>query len=429
MKIPASDRERARATRYTFLIHLRPVRVPAATLRWTHTFGLGGSSLVLVALLAVTGILMMLAYQPVPNVAYDSTLGLQNSIAFGSLVRGMHYWSANLLLFLVGLHTARVLFTGGHGGTRRFTWVLGAFLLFGVLVSSFTGYLLPWDQRSYWAITICASMLDYLPWVGSSLQHILLGGEQVGPNTLILFYTLHTSVVPVLLVFLMGWHFWRVRRSGGVIEPPTSGNGADDKVTFLPHLFLREVAQGLALVAVVLLLAALLGAPLGERANPGLSPNPAKAPWYFMGFQELLIHFHPLFAVFLLPLIAAIGFTLLPYLTPEHQPGGTWFLSATGRRTALTAAVLALVITPLLVMLDAGLGRAADNWLMAGLLPTLGLAAFVWGFAALLRRRLGASGDETAQAAVTLLVVAFIVMTAIGVWFRGEGMALVWPGG
>lgn len=424
-----SDRERASLTRFTFLLHLRPVLVPARTLPWTHTFGLGGSSLVLVAIMAATGILTMLVYQPVPGVAYDSIVTLQQQVTFGALVRAVHYWSANLLVVVVLLHLARVFLTGGYHGPRQFNWVIGSLLLLCVLANNFTGYLLPWDQLSYWAVTISTGMLEYVPWIGPMLQRVVRGGAEIGPETLVNFYTVHTTIVPVLLIAFMGFHFWRVRRAGGVVVPPPRP-GEDDEQTklhFLPHLLLREVAQALVILAIVVLIAAAFGAPLGDRANPGMSPNPAKAPWYFVGFQELLIHFHPLFAVVVIPAMAALGFVLLPYLTSDNEPAGAWFLSPTGRRTAGLAAVIALVVTPLLVIADEAFVSGAAGWLTGGALPLAALIGATVGFAAFVRKRFDTSTNETAQAVVVLLAVSFAVLTLIGVWFRGEGMALTWP--
>jgi len=176
-----------------------------------------------------------------------------------------------------------------------------------------------------------------------------------------------------------------------------------------------------------LVLAAAFGAPLGERANPGMSPNPAKAPWYFVGFQELLIHLHPAFAVMVVPLLGAIAFVLLPYLSSNETGNGVWFLSPAGRRSSLLAATTALVTVPLLVLLDEMRAAGPVGWLTGGLLPLAGLSVFVVAFAALIRKRFGTTSAETLQAVVVLLFVAFAVLTAIGIWFRGEGMALTWP--
>lgn len=141
--LPSGDRERARITRGTFVLHLRPIRLSRRAIRWTHTFGLGGSSLVLWLTLALTGVLMLLAYQPVPDGAYGSVGKLTTSIRFGALVRGMHYWSANLLIVVMLLHAARVVFTGGYLRPRRLNWIVGLGLLMLVLLSAFTGYLRP----------------------------------------------------------------------------------------------------------------------------------------------------------------------------------------------------------------------------------------------------------------------------------------------
>jgi quinol-cytochrome oxidoreductase complex cytochrome b subunit len=428
--VPRSDRDRALVTVHTLILHLRPVRLPARTLRFTHTFGLGGSSLVLIGVLALSGILMMLVYQPAPGIAYDSVVALEGAVRFGSLVRGIHHWSAQLLVVVLLLHLSRVFLTGGYHGPRQFNWVVGSALLATVMANAFTGYLLPWDQLSYWAVTVSTAMLGYVPVIGSLLQRVVRGGAEIGSGTLTVFYTVHTSIVPTLLVFLMAFHFWRVRKAGGVVvPPPRPGEPAEDeKVLFLPHLLVREVSQALVLVAVVTVLGAALGAPLGERANPGMSPNPTKAPWYFMGLQEMLVHFHPVFAVVVIPLLACGGFVLLPYLTVDDEPGGAWFLSATGRRTAAVAAAAALIATPLLVLLHAAIGeKLLAGWITGGLLPLGLIVAAAAAFARFVRQRYGASRNETTQAVVVLFSVAFVALTLIGVFFRGKGMALAWP--
>ena len=427
--------DQAHVRKYFFL-HMRPNRLPAATLRYTHTFGLGGMSAVLAVLLILTGSLMMSAYEPTPDRARASIDGLQSETIFGALVRGVHFWSANLLIAVVLLHLMRVLFTGAREGPRRFNWVVGLFLLLGVLAANFTGYLLPWDQLSYWAVTICTGMLGYVPAVGGWLQSAVRGGPEVGPATLVIFYSIHTAFVPAALVVLMGFHFWRVRKARGVVVPRAAGTQAPDDPEFArgwPDLILREIAVGAVLVAVVFALAVFFAPDLGTPANPGMSPNPAKAPWYFVGFQELQIHFHPVFAVLVIPVAAAIGLLWWPYRRLETDTAGVLFASRTGRRSALIAAVAALVFTPLLIITD-------EKWLSSpsflegapaiigrGLLPFLILAAAVFGFRLALRQRMGASREDADQAVFVLLGVAFVIMTVTAFWFRGEGMALVWP--
>jgi len=435
--IPRDDRERKWVTFNTFVLHLRPVRVPEKTLRYTHTFGLGGMSLVLVLVLVGTGILLMFGYEPAPGSAYQSLLKIQDATRFGGLLRGVHHWSANLLIVVLTLHLLRVYFTGGFHPPRQFNWVLGLGLLACVLVSNFTGYLLPWDQLSYWAITISTGMLEYVPWIGGGLQEAVRGGDEVGQATLITFYTLHTSIIPALAFVLMGFHFWRVRKAKGVVVPRSPGErGSDDveKVLALPHLFLREFVVALVLLAGVLLFSAAVAAPLGEAANPGMRPNPAKAPWYFMGFQELLLHFHPVFAVVVLPLAGGLALVSLPYLRYEEDPSGIWFVSEKGRVLARWGALAGLLLTPILIVLDEwvldlpgllpGVPPIVSNGLVpVGLLFLGGWAGYRW-----MRRSRSATRNEAVQAGFVFFGTVFLVLTAIGIWFRGPGMALGWAG-
>jgi len=463
--IPRTDHDRKWIVAHTLVLHMRPIRVPARTIRYTHTFGLGGMSLVLVLLLMATGVLMMFAYEPSPERAYDSVVGMQEEVLFGRLVRGVHYWSANLLVLIALAHLLRVYLTGAFHGARQFNWLIGLSLLLCVLVSAFTGYLLPWDQTSFWAITICTEMVAYVPVIGAALQRVIRAGPEIGPATMISFYTVHTTIIPALLIVLMAWHFWRVRKAGGVVVPSDSvgtsttaasggapGGSPDPDLTvaptvdthpmrrreteyvlFLPHLLLREAVVALVLVAIILQLAIFIGAPLGDPANPGMSPNPAKAPWYFLGFQELLLHFHPLFAVFVIPLLAALALAYVAYARYDDELAGNWFLTDKGKRMALVAAATALIVTPLWVLLDewglALTGRfpGAAPAVVDGLVPFVVLLAGIAGFYVLMKKRFDAPRNEAVQALFVLLFVGFALLTVVGVWFRGEGMALVWP--
>jgi quinol-cytochrome oxidoreductase complex cytochrome b subunit len=421
----------------TFVLHLRPVRVPAATIRFTHTFGLGGMSLVLLGILVVTGSLLMLGYTPVPGEAYASIERLEQTVRFGGFIRAVHHWSANLLVLVALLHMLRVLFTGGFLDGRALNWVVGLVLLAAIAASSFTGYLLPWDQLAYWAVTIVTGMAGYVPVVGSYLAGLLRGGPDIGPETLGTYYALHTQWLPALLFVGALYHFWRVRRAGGVVVPPGAvrdERGRPEQVQFLPHLLWRETAVALLLLGAVSLFSALVRAPLGPPANPGLSPNPVKAPWYFVGFQELLVHLHPLFAVVVVPLLGALALVALPYLGfSEEEPRGAWFLSDTGRRTARLAAVAGVATACLLVALDgvlfAGSGSPPGGTALVtrGLLPVAALLVVCGAGFRLVRSRFGATRLEAAQALFVFLAAGFAVLTATGVWFRGPGMKLVWP--
>ncbi len=434
--IPATDQPQRRFNLLgTLVLHFRPRRVPERCLRYTLTWGLGGMAAVLVTLQLFTGILLKFAYGPVPTQAYESLVRLQEGFLFGQWVRNIHFWSANLLVVVVCLHGLRVFFTGGFHPPRRLNWVVGLGLFILVLASNLTGYLLPWDQLAYWATTICVGMLEYIPLAGSRLQQLVLGGPQIGPATLRNFFALHTAVVPILIVMLMAFHFWRVRKAGGLVIPRSPAEAPDDKPTMVPtqpDLLLREAAVALATVAGVLVLSLLLDAPMGPPANPGLSPNPTKAPWYFAGIQELLMHFHPSFAL----LIAAalmFGAFYLPYLNYRETPAGVWFASANGRRTALVAALAAAVATPLAVVLDeyaVDFSGMLPGWPQAfslGVVPTALLVAVVAGVYVLMKRKFQASRLESVQAVFVFLAVGWVISTVTCALFRGQGMRLRWP--
>jgi quinol-cytochrome oxidoreductase complex cytochrome b subunit len=279
-------------------------------------------------------------------------------------------------------------------------------------------------------------MLEYVPVIGLHLQEAIRGGKEIGPATLRIFFAIHTAVVPATLLILMGFHFWRIRKAGGLVIP----RGLDEepvmdpvRVPVLPNLLLREVVTALVLIAGVLMLAVFVNAPLGNPANPGLSPNPTKAPWYFAGLQELLMHLHPTFAVFVIPLLAIAALMLLPYVNYQADTRGVWFASHTGRRMALIAGVAALVITPLAIILDefvisgGTFSAMASPLITQGLIPTMLLTAAVAGSYMIMRRRYSASNNEAIQSVFILLVGALVVMIVVGVWFRGTGMELVLP--
>jgi quinol-cytochrome oxidoreductase complex cytochrome b subunit len=239
-----------------------------------------------------------------------------------------------------------------------------------------------------------------------------------------------------MLTMLMTWHFWRVRLAGGVVVPSDPGDDPEagiDYVPFIPNLLLKEIAEALILIAFVLVVAIVFEAPLGEPANPGVSPNPAKAPWYFLGFQELLLHFHPLFAVFIIPLAIAVAVVGIPYLRYDTDLSGDWFLTPKGRRMAAVATATAVLLTPLWILVNefviepGGWLPGAAPIISNGFLPCTVLTAGVVAFYLLLKRVFSASKNETVQALFVLLAVGFMILTVTGVWFRGAGMALVWP--
>ena len=199
------------------------------------------------------------------------------------------------------LHLLRVFYTGGFTHPREFNWAMGVALLLLIIGANFTGYLLPWDQLAYWAVTVGVSLLDYIPLIGEPLTRLLLGGSEVGAATLTNFYGLHIAIIPLAIFGIVSFHIWRVRKDK-ITVPRKIGEKEDNThVTTIPHLVSSEFVFALVWIALLLLWASFVNAPLEEAANPAHSPNPAKAAWYFMGFQELLLHFHPVFGAIVIP--------------------------------------------------------------------------------------------------------------------------------
>jgi quinol---cytochrome c reductase cytochrome b subunit, bacillus type len=216
---PTTSRTRALAVMNNVFLHLHPVRVKKHAVRYTYTFCLGGISFFLFLALTVTGVYLMFFYVPSIERAYQDIQTIENSVAFGSLIRNMHRWAAHLMVLTVFLHMIRVFYHGAYKPPREFNWAIGVLLLFSTLWLSFTGYLLPWDQIAFWAITVGTQMATYAPLLNTESSFILLGGIEVGQETLIRFYVMHVIAFPLIAALLMVVHFWRIRKDGGISGP------------------------------------------------------------------------------------------------------------------------------------------------------------------------------------------------------------------
>lgn len=326
---PESRREAGDAVVRNLLLHWFPAKVTLESLSWGYSFWLGTISAVLFVILTVTGGVLMFLYVPSVERAYLSVKDLEFSMSFGWFLRGLHRISAHLMVAAVFLHMVRVFLTGAFkngrkavGQNRPLNWIVGVALLLITLLLSFTGYLLPWDQLAYWAITVGTNIASSAPVFGEPTRFMLLGGTTIEQGTLIRFYVLHCFILPLTLVGLVGYHMWRVRKDGGLacVEkrheegrkqemPPvasktysllgiTGGSSVDvqnvmvdderEKVPSSPHLTVRLTVVTLATLAASILLTLIVRAPLEEAANPSVTPNPAKAPWYFLWLQELV---------------------------------------------------------------------------------------------------------------------------------------------
>ena len=196
-----------KSVKKNLFLHTRPRTVPVAALRFRLTWGLGGAAALMVIVQLITGVLLNFSYEATPLAAYASVQHIHYDALFGRLFRNLHHWTGHALIMIVFLHMLRVFLSSAYRGPRHLNWIIGLGLFFLILLANFSGYLLPWDQRAYWAVTIATSILEYLPGFGATLLEIVRGGSDIGSATLHIFHTLHSGVLPLQLLFLMTWHF------------------------------------------------------------------------------------------------------------------------------------------------------------------------------------------------------------------------------
>ncbi len=478
---PRSDRSRSLFVFGSVFLHLHSVRVHRWTLRWRTTGGLGVAAGSAFVLTLITGVLLMFYYKPYPDVAYESMKDIHFVVPTGRFIRNIHRWAANVMVICVFLHMARVFYTGGYRSPREFNWVIGMALLATTLGLSFTGYLLPWDQLAYWAITIGANIAQSPREITDALQItdsfdigglqrlLLLGSDEVGEEALIRFYLLHVMVLPLVLVSLLAVHLWRVRKDGGIVRPvdadrrlpapdpetypvfteapqrtyqlaavvrgrtPAVGNGPENTLPSMPHLFYAEAGVFMLTTLICLALALVADAPLKEIANPNVPENPAKAPWYFLGLQELVA-----FSAFMggigIPGVVLIGLGLIPFLEREKQDTGLWFAGPGGLGTVLRSAAFGFGAVLVVETMAIRLGWIRQWWpdapqlLITALNPGTVLALlYAWFSLHIVRRH-----DSTRAGAVALFtcfLCGYIVLTVIGVHFRGPNWEFFWSPG
>ncbi|WP_163717793.1 cytochrome b N-terminal domain-containing protein [Mangrovibacterium lignilyticum] len=410
-----------------FLIHLHPVNVNAQAIKYTRTFGLGGIAALLFVILFLTGILLRFAYVPSEIGAYASITYLQQEVLFGQLLRNTHFWSGMLLVIVSFLHLIRVIYSQSIYYERRKNWLYGLLLMFLVILSNFTGYLLPWDQLAYWAVTIMTNMMSYVPLIGEKLATIVRGGAELNEGTLLRFYNLHTGLLPLIMVFVMSIHVWLVRKSKGVTVADSSKK---EMVPTNPQLVYKEIVVALALILLLTFFSIFVDAPLQSQANPLVSPNPSKSPWYFMGFQELLLHLHPIFSIFIVPLLVTAFLIYIPYMKDVHVNVGVWFHSENGKKITIWSVVYAAVFTFLLIVASEYLLKF-QLWMPdLSLLITTGLLPLVLYlvpsalFLYVMKQKLNADKTELIMSIVTILLTGYIVMTVVGSLMRGQNMNL-----
>ena len=307
---------------------------------WFHT--LGSATLFLIIVQITTGIVLTLSYVPSPDHAYQSVLYI-DATPFGAFVRAVHHWGASLLVILLALHVLRVFLWASYKYPRELNWLIGAGLFFVVLAFAFTGYLLPWDQKAYWATVVGTNVAGQVPIIGGFLLELLRGGAQLGAVTLVRFYGAHVWVLPAALLLLLGIHIYAVIRQGIAAAPrqvpltePVPGENrretyereyAAEKRAGKPfyEALYDDAVVSLGLLVVVFFLAILFGAPLDEAADPNSTGFVPRPEWYFLSLFQLLWYFigplEPLLiTVFFV--VAGTVFVLVPFIdrNPERHP-------------------------------------------------------------------------------------------------------------
>ncbi len=349
----ASRRPNPRLTPHAdgFWLHMRPSYFNRDVTGMYPTFRLGWLSSYFVFFETITGILLMLWYTPSPEIAYGDMLTILSNVPLGQLMRDMHRLGAEFMVAVVAMHMMRTWVTGSYKKPRQFTWFSGLLLLVITGFLSFSGYLLPWDQLSLWAVTIGASMAEATPVVGDQVNLLLRGAPELGANGLLRFYLLHVLALPALLFVFFGVHYYKVVIHGHSLPPKKENIGEDTakrvpldkRVYFIPDMLTYEMMWlGATTFIITVLCIWFYHAPLENHADPQVTPLGTTAPWYFLWIQGALKLGDKFFWGVAFPTIALGGLALLPYLdvTPSRRYAH--------RRFMLTIACLLISVTTIL---------------------------------------------------------------------------------
>jgi quinol-cytochrome oxidoreductase complex cytochrome b subunit len=427
-----------------FFLHIHATRVHTFSMKPTYTFGLGMILGFLFLIMVFTGVILMIYYTPSVETAYQSVKDIVNVVPGGRIIRNMHRWASQGMVIGVFLHLLRVFYTGSYLGNRSLNWVIGVVLLIIILLSNFSGYLLPWDQLAYWAVTIgsniAASAREFTDLVGITnifdpggfLKKLLIGGESVGQPALSRFFTLHVIFLPMTMLVLFAIHFWRIRKDGGLSRPSkyADDKGTTNKWLAWPVLMWTELAILIGVVLVVLFIALLADAPLLEQANPAFPENPAKSPWYFLGIQEL-VSYSAFSGGLLVPVLYLAFLFSIPYRDREDEYIGVWFSGDKGLKVVLRSAGFAFLLVVLQLFIAVKFGGLRDwfpgisQWFVMLFNPATITALLFIAVTEFVRHRSGSSR----MAALTLFTcsfVALVIFTAVGIWFRGPNWEFFW---
>jgi len=346
---PGRPNPRLKPHSEAFLLHIKPTYYHESVTKFTHTFRLGLISTYLFFLETITGLILMIWYAPTPERAYTDMIRLLSNVPFGQLMRDLHRLGAELMVVAVTLHMVRTYLTGSYKAPRQFTWFTGVILLVLTLFLSFSGYLLPWDQLAYWAVTIGTSMAEAVPpkVVGETINLLARGAPDIGANGLMRFYLLHVLFLPLVLFLFFFVHYYKVVHFGISLPSDEEEVGqdtankvpADRRVYFLPDVFIDESALLIFITALIVAATALFfTAPLESIANPQSTPLHTVAPWYFYWLQGLLKIADKSIAGVYIPGILLVLLMGIPYLDRNPSRRGR------DRRVAIISGVVAGIV-------------------------------------------------------------------------------------
>ncbi len=312
------------------IFHIWPSFYHEAVTKFYPTFRLGLITTALFLIEIITGLFLMIYYTPAPGTSYENMLRILSNVPMGQFMRDIHRLAAEGMVVAVWLHMGRTYLTGSYKKPRQFTWATGVILLILTIGLSYTGYLLPWDQLSYWAVTIGASMADAAPppEVGKAVALLLKGAPDLGAGGLLRFYLLHVFAFPLIAILFIFVHYYKVVRHGHSLPPGLETVGEDNarkvsvdkRVPFLPDIFTNELLWfGLITAAMVVPIALnIYHAPLEHAANPQSTPLHTVAPWYFLFIQGWLKLGDKTFFGVIFPTILVGLLILWPYL--DYNP-------------------------------------------------------------------------------------------------------------
>ena len=286
-------------------------------------FTFGSICLFLITIQIITGIFLTIYYVPTPDHAYDSIQYIQNQVMFGKFIRGVHHWGASLLVIFVVFHMLRVFIYGSYKKPRELTWIFGVGLLTLVFGFGFTGYLLPWDQKAYWATVVGTQIAGAAPVVGNFILRLIRGGESLGALTLSRFYSVHVIFLPGALIALLSIHLYLVRKLGISGSWKLNENAPDEnKIPFFPYQVVKDMTAMLFVFIILILIVLKIPAPLERVADPTDLTYIPRPEWYFLFLYELLKFFpgklEPI-ATTVIPAVVIFILLLLPFLDRKED--------------------------------------------------------------------------------------------------------------